>query len=185
MNTFISMLRAINVGGQKKIAMEALRSLYAGLELGNVRSYVQSGNVIFDSDEQTALLLAGCIEAQIAQTFGFGVLVFVHSVPDFQRIITANPFLKAGADPARLHVTFLYSPPSQATVNSLPIPGADGDQFLFGEQEIYLFCPNGYGKTRFSNDFFERKLSAPATTRNWNTVNTLFEMASQTAKIRP
>jgi len=179
MTTYISMLCAINVGGQKKIQMEALRSLYAGLELGNVRSYVQSGNVVFDSAEPQATALAGRIEAQVEQAFGLAVLLFVRGVPDFQRIITANPFLKANTDPTKLHVTFLYSPPSQAAVSSLSIPAASGDQFLFGEQEIYLFCPNGYGKTRFSNDFFERKLSVPATTRNWNTVNALFDLANE------
>jgi uncharacterized protein (DUF1697 family) len=179
MTSYISMLRGINVGGQKKINMEALRSVYAGLGLTNVRSYVQSGNVVFDSAEQETAALAGRIEAQIEQSFGFAVLVFVRGVPDFQRVLAGNSFLKAHADPSKLHVTFLYSPPSQAALSSLPIPGADGDQFWFGEQAVYLYCPNGYGKTRFSNDFFERKLSVPATTRNWNTVNTLFQLAHQ------
>jgi uncharacterized protein (DUF1697 family) len=177
MTPYISMLRGINVGGQKKITMEALRDLYAALELGNVRSYVQSGNIVFDSIEPEAVTLAGRIEAHIERSFGFAVLVFVRGVPDFQRVLAANPFLKANADPGKLHVTFLYSPPSQAALSSLSRPAAGDDQFSTGEQAVYLFCPNGYGKTRFSNDFFERKLNVPATTRNWNTVNALFQLS--------
>ena len=182
MTTYISMLRAINVGGQKKIAMDALRSVYTGLGLGGVQTYVQSGNVVFDSAEPEAAVLAGRIEAHIEQSFGFSVLVFVRSAPYFQRIIAANPFAKAGAnpgstiqgDPAKLHVTFLYHP---ADLASLSLPTAGDDQFSPGEGAVYLFCPNGYGKTRLSNDFFERKLSVPATTRNWNTVNALYQLA--------
>ena len=191
MTTYISMLRAINVGGQKKITMDALRGLYAGLGFGNVQSYVQSGNVVFDSAEPEDAL-AGQIEAHIEQAFGFNVLVFVRSAPYFQRIIAANPFVKAGedpgntiqgdpgntiqGDPAKLHVTFLYSP---ADLGGLSLPAAGDDQFAPGEGAVYLFCPNGYGKTRLSNDFFERKLKVPATTRNWNTVNALYQLADR------
>jgi uncharacterized protein (DUF1697 family) len=176
MTTYISMLRAINVGGQKKIAMEALRGLYAGLGFNNVQIYVQSGNVVFDSAEPEAAVLVGQIETQIEQSFGFSVLVFVRSAPYFQRIIAANPFVKAGADITKLHVTFLYSP---ADLNSLSLPAASDDQFAPSEQAVYLLCPNGYGKTRLSNDFFERKLKVPATTRNWNTVNALSQLAAR------
>jgi uncharacterized protein (DUF1697 family) len=176
MPIYISMLRAINVGGQKKIAMDALRGLYSGLGFDHVQTYVQSGNVVFDSTEPEAAVLAGLIEAQIEQTFGFGVLVFVRGAPYFQRIIAANPFLKTGADPTKLHVTFLYNP---ADLTSLNLPAAGEDRFEAGEQAVYLFCPNGYGKTRLSNDFFERKMKVPATTRNWNTVNALYQLAGR------
>jgi uncharacterized protein (DUF1697 family) len=94
-------------------------------------------------------------------------------------VLAANPFLKANTDPNKLHVTFLYNPPSKTAISSLSLPAASGDQFWFGEQAVYLYCPNGYGKTRLSNDFFERKLSVPATTRNWNTVNALYQLANQ------
>jgi uncharacterized protein (DUF1697 family) len=174
MTTYISMLRAINVGGQKKIPMDALRGLYNGLGFDHVQTYVQSGNVVFDSAEPEAAVLAGLIEAQIEQAFGFDVLVIVRDAPYFQHIIAANPFVKAGADITKLHVTFLYS---TADLGGLSLPAAGDDQFAPGEQAVYLFCPNGYGKTKLSNDFFERKLKVPATTRNWNTVNALYQLA--------
>jgi uncharacterized protein (DUF1697 family) len=176
MTTYISMLRAINVGGQKKITMDALRGVYSGLGFDRVQTYVQSGNVVFDSREPEAALLTGQIEAQIEQAFGFGVLVFVRGASYFQRIIADNPFLKTGADPGKLHVIFFYNP---ADLTSLSLPAAGDDQFAPGEQAVYLFCPNGYGKTRLSNDFFERKLKVPATTRNWNTVNALYQISAR------
>jgi uncharacterized protein (DUF1697 family) len=179
MNTFISMLRGINVSGQKKIYMAELRSLYESLNLVNVETYVQSGNVVFDSTEQNASRLAELIEAQIEQSFGYSVSVFIRDTEDFQRIIDNNPFSnERNEDPAKLHVTFLYSSPAESRLSSLEIPSDGVDEFLVGDKEIFLFCPNGYGRTKLSNNFFERKLNMPATTRNWKTVNVLHKMAN-------
>ena len=183
MNTFISMLRGVNVSGQNRIRMEALRGAYEALGLVEVRSYVQSGNVIFDSEEADASLLTGRIEAQIQKTFGYSVKVFLRGRGDLQRVIAGNPFLKARKeDPSKLHVTFLYGPPSAAALNDLQNPGDAADEFSVGEQEIFLFCPNGYGRTKLNNAFFERKLKLPATTRNWSSVNALCALAGGKGK---
>jgi uncharacterized protein (DUF1697 family) len=178
MNTFISMLRGINVSGQKKIQMAELRSLYESLGLVKVRTYVQSGNVVFDSVESDTAKLAGLVEAQIERVFGYALPVFVRDVADFQRIIISNPFLTArNEDPAKLHVTFLYRPLVESTLSTMLSPNADGDEFFGDDQEIFLFCPNGYGRTKLSNNFFERKLKVAATTRNWQTVLALHKIA--------
>ena len=178
MQTRISMLRGINVSGQKKIQMVELKGLYEALGFTNVRTYVQSGNVLFDSHEPDANKLAGLIEARLEQYFISRVPVFIRTPEEFQRIITANPFFSGRLeDPSKLHVTFLYNPPSEVEINGLSAPETGGDEYLLGNQEIYLFCPNGYGRTKLSNSFFERKLNQPATTRNWNTVTTLYAMA--------
>lgn len=180
MNTFISMLRGINVGGQKKIQMAQLASLYESLGLVNVKTYVQSGNVVFASTKSNASALANLIEAQTRRLWGYSVSVFIRDTNDFQRIIANNPFLnKRSEDPAKLHVTFLYRPPSEAKLGSLGIPNDKGDEFRVGDQEIYIFCPNGYGRTKFSNTFFEKKLGVPATTRNWNTIIALSKIANE------
>ena len=180
MNTFISMLRGINVSGQKKIRMVELKSLYESLGFVNVRTYVQSGNVVFDSTRQDASKLAASIEAQIEQSFGYAVSVFIRDTNDLQRIIGSNPFLSGRKkDPAKLYVTFLYSSPSKSKLGNLDISNDEADEFFVGDKEIFLFCPNGYGRTKLSNNFFERKLNVPATTRNWKTVNALYEMASE------
>ena len=174
------MLRGVNVGGQKKIRMAELASLYESLGLGNVKTYVQSGNVVFQSAKSNASALANQIEAQISRLLEYSVDVFIRDTTDFQRIIDSNPFLnKRKEDPAKLHVTFLYHPPSEAKLGSLGIPNDKGDEFIVGGQEIYIFCPNGYARTKFSNTFFEKKLGVPATSRNWNTVVALHKMASE------
>jgi uncharacterized protein (DUF1697 family) len=174
------MLRGINVSGQKKIQMEALRNLYRALNLVMVETYVQSGNVVFDSTEQDILKLAEFIEGQIEETFGYAVPVIIRYIHDFGRIIDSNPFSnERNGDPAKLHVTFLYRLPSELKLSSLAIPNSETAEFSIGDKEIFLFCPNGYGKTRLSNSFFEKKLGMPATTRNWKTVNALYNMAKR------
>ena len=178
MKAFISMLRGINVGGQKTIRMEELRSLYEELGFNHVRTYVQSGNVVFNSPVQEAAKLAERIEAQIEQSYGFSVPVFMREANDLERILANNPFLKGrNKDQSKLHVTFLYKAPAGIDWSNLNIQHDEADEFSIGEQEIYLFCPNGYGKTKLSNAAFERKLNMLMTTRNWNTVNALYSMA--------
>ena len=177
MKTYISMLRGINVGGQKKVRMADLKSVYEALELENIQTYVQSGNVVFESEEQDAEKLRKSIEAQIETTFDFPVPVLIRTADDFQRVIKNHPFAKE--DPIRVLVTFLYEHPEKSRWDELSLYKDKVDQFALGEQEIFLFCPGGYGKTKLSNTFFEKKLGVVATTRNWKSVNTLYEMASE------
>jgi len=171
------MLRGINVSGQKKIRMADLRSLYESLGLINVRSYLQSGNVIFDSEEENVEKLKDAIEAQIESTFGFSVPVLIQTSEDFQRAIKEHPFAEEEA--IRVLVTFLYESPEKSKLEELSQHEDKVDKFAIGEQEIFLFCPDGYGRTKLSNNFFEKKLGVIATTRNWKSVNALYEMASE------
>ncbi|MEZ4767757.1 MAG: DUF1697 domain-containing protein [Caldilineales bacterium] len=180
MKTWIAMLRGINVSGQKKIKMADLRAMFEAADFSNVQSYVQSGNVVFDAGSQDAATLTVAIEAAIIAAFGFEVSVFLRDADDFRRIIEGNPFLARGnVDPKRLYVTFLNSVPSEGLVNSTEVPAGSADEFAVLGDAVYLHCPDGYGTTRLSNTFFERKLAMPATTRNWNTVNALAEMAAR------
>ena len=174
------MLRGINVSGQKQIHMAELKSLYESLNLLNVRTYVQSGNVVFECPEPDASKLAELIEAQIERTFGYSVFVFIRDTREFRRVIDCNPFSnERSEDPARLHVTFLYKTPDESKMSNLRPPNDEADEFFAGDKEIFLYCPNGYGRTKLSNTFFERKLNMPATTRNWKTVNALYKMANE------
>ena len=154
--------------------------MYESLNLVNVETYLQSGNVVFDSIEQDISKLVELIEAQIEKSYGYAVPVFIRDINDFQRIIERNPFLnKKTEDLAKLHVTFLYTSPPESMLSNLSIPKNDTDEFSIGDREIFLFCPNGYGRTKLSNSFFERKLDMRTTTRNWKTVNALLKMAKQ------
>ena len=177
MTTYISMLRGINVSGQKKIRMVDLKNMFETLGFGNIQTYVQSGNVVFDSHEQGVVTLQKSIETQIETTFRFSVPVLIRTLDDFKRIIESHPFKNEEA--IRVLVTFLYEHPEQSKLEDLSHYEDKVDKFAIGELEIFLFCPGGYGKTKLSNTFFERKLDVVATTRNWKSVNALYEMTSE------
>ncbi len=180
MYTFISMLRGINVSGHKPVRMAELKGMYQSLGFADVVTYVQSGNVVFDCPQTDPSHLADGIEGEITRLFGYAVKVFIRSPYRFQQIIEGNPFTTLrNEDPTKLYVTFLYKMPPALAYGNLSLPVHIDDEFIVSEQEIYLFCPDGYGRTKLSNDFFERKLGTPATTRNWKTVQALFEIAAR------
>jgi len=180
MQTFISILRGINVSGQKKILMTDLKALYESLNYMDVVTYIQSGNVIFKCNEKlTDIQLAKKIENAIYNKYQFHVPVIIRSKEEIGKIISSNPFLKEkDPDRKKLHVTFLSEFPSKENVESIENIDFKPDQFKISGKDIYLYVPNGYGETKISNAFFEKKLKVTATTRNWNSVNKLFEIAS-------
>lgn len=179
MNTLISLLRGINVSGQKRLLMADLKALYEALGFEQVITYVQSGNVIFDSPDADHLVISARIEMGIQQSFGYQVPVFIRDRLDFQRIIQANPFThRQEVDPERLYVTFLSAPPAETLLSNLDTPAGMMDEFIANGNEIYLYVPGGYGRTILSNNYFEKKLGQVATTRNWKTVKTLFDLMS-------
>ena len=180
MSMFVSLLRGINVAAQKTIRMADLKALYEQLGFSHVRTYLQSGNVVFESPDQAAETLAETIEAQIERSFDFPVSILMRNGRELQQVIDSNPFLHGrNEDPGRLYVTFIKSSLSLSKVSSLKIPEGEMDEFVVSEKEIFLFCPNGYGRTKLSNTFFEKKLDLTATTRNWNTVLALRQMAQE------
>ena len=178
MNHYISLLHGINVGGQRRIRMEELRALYESLNFNNVRTYIQSGNVIFDSHKSSISGLTNTIETAIEQTFGFSVTTLIRKKKEFYNLIESNPFLdECNGDITKLHVTFLSDTPSSSSVIEIKEVDYGSDQLFISGKEIHLYCPNGYGRTKLSNSFFERKLGMSATTRNWKTVTTLFDLS--------
>ena len=180
MPTFISLIRGINVSGQRKIRMVELKEAYEAIGLTNVDTYLQSGNVVFDGRVRSAAKVVAAIEKQILSLFGHEVTVMVRTPGDFECIVTSNPFSPyAKADPSKVHVTFLASKPSAGLVKSMEAVDTRGDEFSVNDKEIFLHCPGGYGKTKLNNAVFERKLGMLATTRNWRTVIALRDMAAR------
>jgi len=175
---YIAMLRGINVSGQKIVSMEKLRASFATLGFNRIRTYVQSGNVIFEASKTSPSVLSKSIEEEILSDFGFSVLLVLRLWDEMKRIADDNPFLKdRGIDHSKLHITFLSDLPAKAALGKLDSLNAVPDQFRIRGREVYLYCPNGYGRTRLSNATFEKLLSVQATTRNWKTVKTLVEMS--------
>jgi uncharacterized protein (DUF1697 family) len=198
----VALLRAVNVGGTK-LPMAELRALLEGLGLRNVRTYLQSGNAVFDAtDDVPASALATAIEMRIERDLGPRVGVLVLPGEAITDVVAANPFVDVAAggvaDESGLHATFLFGAHGEAdfgeateaaycavykaAFKKLELPAAEGEEAAFvGEPlatpVIYLRLPHGYGRTRLNNAWFERKLGTAATTRNWRTVRALAEMA--------
>ena len=173
---YVSMLRGINVGGQKRVSMQTLKEGFSAIGLKEVQSYVQSGNVVFSTNEDDISKLKKQIETKIKQTIRFDVSVFLRTRADLLKIVKKSPFKQR--DETKLHVTFLYERPAAVPLDELKSARVGEEEFSVSGSEIYLFCPNGYGVTKLSNSFFEKKLKVSATTRNWRTVNTLLTMMS-------
>ncbi|MDQ1418687.1 MAG: hypothetical protein QOJ52_649 [Acidimicrobiaceae bacterium] len=174
MTVYIAMLRGINVTGHNKVAMKDLRALFEALPAEDVKTYVQSGNVVFESHAVDATGIALAAEARIRTRLGLTVTVVVRTSDEFNEVLSGNPLL-ADRDPAFMHVTFLAASPDGDRVAALEAGGEVGapDEFRLLGRQVYLYCPNGYGRTKLNNAFFERKLAVAATTRNWRTVTNL------------
>jgi uncharacterized protein (DUF1697 family) len=177
--TYISILRGINVSGQKKIQMTDLKKLYEDLKFKKVTTYIQSGNVIFKANKQSDEVIAKKIEDAIYTKYNFHVPVIIRSVKEMKNTLAVNPLLKeSNIDIEKLHVTFLEEMPDTTKMEAIKNIDHSPDKFILIDKEIFLYCPNdGYGNTKLTNNFFENKLKVSATTRNWKTVNKLLEMA--------
>jgi uncharacterized protein (DUF1697 family) len=173
--TYVAMLRGINLGGHKRVAMQDLRALVAALPAQDVQTYVQSGNVVFRSG-QTAAALVSALEERIRSGLGLDVTVLLRTEAQLRRVVSGNPF--AGVDVAKLHVTFLAEKPARDGARELEASDFHPDGLRVVGQEVYLHCPNGYGRSKLGNTFLERRLGTAATTRNWKTVTALADLAS-------
>jgi uncharacterized protein (DUF1697 family) len=181
MTTYISILRGINVSGQKLIKMDALRKLYENLGFQNITTYVQSGNVIFTDKNIDVSKLEHEISRQIEKDFEFDVPVIVLTIDKLKQIIDNNPFVKdSDKNHTFLHVTFLSSKPNIYYYKQIEDKKLGGEEIFFSDQAVYLYCPNGYGRTKLNNNFLEAKLKVGATTRNWKTTNELLKIALRT-----
>jgi len=180
MKTYISILRGINVSGQKLIKMDALRKMYENLGFRNVTTYVQSGNVVFTSDDTELHDMELKISHQIEKEFGFVVPIIVLTVDRMKSVIDNNPFLKdTDKDRSFLHVTFLSSKPACFDQKAIEDKKQQGEDLFLSDDAVYLYCPNGYGNTKLTNNLFETKLKVKATTRNWKTTSELFKMSQK------
>jgi len=178
MTIYISILRGINVGGQKKIRMEDLKVLYEGLDFSEVTTYIQSGNVIFKTGFPVSnSVLSEKIEQAIEEKYHFHVPVIIRTTDEMYQVLSSNPFLnEEGINREKLHVTFLEELPQSTKVIAIKESDFSPDRFRIIGKEVYLYCPGGYGNTKLSNTFFEKKLHVKATTRNWKTVGKLAEL---------
>ena len=174
----VALLRGINVNGRRTIRMEDLRAMVAELGHGQVRTFIQSGNVLFSAAGSPAADLAHGIEQRIAERFGLDdVTVIVLPAPELEAIVAANPFTAEGIEPRQLYATVLAHPPEAPD----PGPAASHlpDRFALVGRCVYVHCRSGYHQSPLTNAYFERRFGARATTRNWNTMCRLAELAAE------
>ena len=178
MATYISILRGINVGGSNVIKMSSLHEMYEGLGFRNVKTYIQSGNVVFQSNDSNGEDLEHTISEGILKQFNFYVPVVIREYSELKKILLMNPFLKeTKEDFSYLHITFLSRLPGNLFLQILKNNSYLPDEYFVNGREIYLMCPNGYGKTKLTNNFFENKSGERATTRNVKTIMELVKIA--------
>jgi len=179
MARFVALLRAINVSGHRQIGMADLRRSLQAAGLSDVQTYLQSGNVVLDASDEDPEAIAGTIQARIAADFGHQVEVLVVPCAAMDRVVSSNPFAShPDLDERWFHATFLFGPVSEEVFAGLKLPAGQGELAAFAGNVVFLCLPNGYGRTKLTNAYFERALRTPATTRNWRTVCALAGMCA-------
>jgi uncharacterized protein (DUF1697 family) len=180
MPTFVSLFRGINVGGHHKIKMNELKNLYETLGLKDVRTYIQSGNVVFTSDDADVTHLQQQLKESIAQTFGFSVEIIARTSDELQDIIAKNPFQgQQNKESQWVIVLFLATIPDNTAQENLLKTYVGPEEIFFSGKEVFLYYTDGIGRSKLSNSFLEKKLKVVGTARNWNTVLQLQEMAQR------
>ena len=178
MPAIICMLRGVNVGGHNQIRMDALRALCVSLKCGNPQTYVQSGNVVFDSAEKDLPKLSRQIAAAIEQKCGFRPSVLLRTASQMLGVVARNPFARrSGIEPAKLLVTFLAEKPGREAAAALQRLNINPEELHLIGSELYIYFPIGMGKSKLNWSSLDKTLKTTGTGRNWNTVTKLLEMA--------
>jgi uncharacterized protein (DUF1697 family) len=169
----LCLLKGVNVGGKNKLAMSDLRALFESLGHHDVETYIQSGNVVF---RPVGRVTADALASQITKRFGLTVAVVLRTAAELGKVLGANPF--ADADPGTLHVGFMASKPSAASLGQLDFDLHWPDAFAVVGRELYLCLPDGMARTKLPG-YLDRRLKVPTTIRNWRTVEKLTEMVQR------
>ena len=178
MNTYIALFRGINIGGKNLLPMKELAVLLEDMGARKIKTYIQSGNAVFQGAEKDISQLAGQLAAAIKKRHGFEPHVLILGLDAIDRAIAENPFPEAAAEPGSLHLVFLLSPPRNPDLKKLDSLRTESERFHLRDQVFYLHAPEGVGRSRLATNI-ERLLGVPATGRNWRTVCKIREMASE------
>lgn len=176
MITYIALLRGINVSGQKKVPMAALTLAMQELGLQNVKTYIQSGNVMFQTVKTNQNQLEGLIKDKLFSYFGFEVSVLVKTCKQLEAIISKGPFSDKKTEQS--YFTLLHNKPDKDLVEVLKVVEYHNEEIYITNECVYFYCARGYGKAKCNNNFFERKLKVTATTRNYKTMVKLLSLCS-------
>lgn len=180
MNSYVALIRGINVGGKNPLPMKELTHALEGIGCHNVETYIQSGNVVFYS-ACTAARLTEDIADEIVRRQGFKPYVVVLEKSEFKRAVDNNPFPEGVSDPKALHLAFLHAVLSSPALRDLEALRAPSERFELIGQVFYLFAPDGVGRSKLAAKR-EKVLGVPMTDRNWNTVSKIRSMLEERGK---
>jgi uncharacterized protein (DUF1697 family) len=178
MAQYIALLRSVNVAGHGRLSMAEVKQSFLALGYDDVSTYIQTGNIFFRSPRTSEATLIADIEHQLEQDFGSSPSVILRTLPELVRVTATSPFPSQGADPARHHVTFLAEKPEARTLKAFTPPASGRDELVIVGREVYVHTPDGYATTKLSGAMLERRLGVVSTTRNWNTVTKLYQLAA-------
>ncbi len=177
MNVYVAFLRGINVGGKKRIPMVELRQALGNSDFHNLKTYIQSGNLVFESQLKSKGEIAGLINKVIKDIFGFEVPVLVLTAVELVVILTQNPFnTEEQIKNNRAYFVLLFETPTKEVSTLFKELTYQSEKFHFSDSCVYLLCQNGYGKAKLSNKVIENKLKVVATARNYRTMHNLVEL---------
>ncbi len=175
MHTWIALLRGINVGGRNKMPMAALARTLDAVGCQSVRTYIQSGNVVFASASKSKLKLSATLGDAVEAEFGFRPSILLLTKPEFLTAVASNPFRNAISEPKTLHFFFLESKPAAPDLDGIAQLATPTERFQLIDTVFYLHTPDGFGRSKIAAGA-ERKLGVPATARNYSTIHSLTEM---------
>ncbi len=175
MTTYLALVRGINVAG-KKVVMAELRDLFTALGHGDVRSYIQTGNVIFTAPGRDPGKLGAEVSARLQADLGVQAEVLIRTAKELDALVAGNPFVDRKVEPKTLYVTFLAEVPAADKVDALTVPAGEKVEYELAGRDVYLHYPDGYGRAKLNNLYLEKKLKVVATTRNWNVVTKLRDL---------
>lgn len=173
----VALLRGVNVGGKHVLPMADLAGMFAQAGCRDVRTYIQSGNVVFRAEPVLVRRLPVAVGRAIEARFGFEAPIVTRSLSELEVVAARNPFPTGRVDPRTLHVVFLLDRPSRADAAALDPERSPPDEFVVQGREIYLRCPNGTARSKLTATYFDATLKTIGTFRNWNTVLKLLELA--------
>ena len=167
--------------GHNSLKMTELASLYRDLGFIDPETYIQSGNVIFAADKKIKVQdIARSVEAAIHKEFGYDIPVMIRTITEMGSILSSNPFLtEVNFDPAKMAVIFLHETPSESQIEKVADVDYPPDKFRIIGNEIYTYCPDGFGRTKIYTNFFEKKMKVTGTARNWKTITALLNLAGK------
>jgi uncharacterized protein (DUF1697 family) len=174
--THLALLRGINLGPKNKIPMPDLAELFGKAGGSDVRTYIQSGNVIFRAAPELAARLPDLIAREIQKRFGHKVPVMLRTTGEMRAVVRGNPFVKEGAAEDILHVMFLADPPKPDAAKSLDPDRSPPNRFVVRGKEVYLLFPHGFARTKLTSSYFDSRLGTIGTVRSWRTVSKLLEL---------